>query len=560
MSLEAALLDALLAETGDVVLVAGVDGRVERASPAYTRLTGLTAEQVHGRLLWELVGDPESGPAPGPRVLAGNDRWEGTSWLRDTDDQPHPVRLVLRRVLDPAGGHERIVAVLHSSELAREEGTGEEAGYRDALTGLPGRTLFTDLVGQSLAGARREGRSVGLVLLGLDGFATINDGLGVAYGDAALRSMAERLSNSIRRSDIIGRAGGDVFALATPLTADDHAVIVAQKILEAVNEPLPAEDTEVRLDASVGVSVFPVDAEDTETMMRHADSALRHAKRQGGARYQFYGADMNQRARQRLAVEQGLRRALARDELMVYYQPKVDVETDRIVGMEALIRWHDPEHGMVPPGEFIPVAEETGLIKDLGNWILRAAAAQNRAWQGAGLAPAVVSVNVSPRQFRDPGFPDAVADALAASGLDPAWLELEITESMTMGDADNAVARMRALRDLGVRLSIDDFGTGYSNLGYLARFPVTTLKIDRSFVRDVQTDPGMAEIARAIIGLSRSLNLEIVAEGAETVDHIAFLRDHGCPTVQGFYYSKPLPAESFRQVLAAGTIGPAEAP
>ncbi|MBX9635523.1 MAG: EAL domain-containing protein, partial [Magnetospirillum sp.] len=296
------------------------------------------------------------------------------------------------------------------------------------------------------------------------------------------------------------------------------------------------------------------DASTSGGVIKQVENALHHAKVSGRNQYQFFSKDMNQKAKSRLDLEARMRRALSNQEFAVFYQPKVQAQTNRIVGAEALVRWFDPDKGMISPVDFIPVAEETGLIEQIGSWVLRRSCEENKAWQDKGLGPVKVSVNVSARQFRARTLIDTVVGILAETGLDPRWLELEITESMLMNDVESAVSKMTAIRELGIGLSIDDFGTGYSSLSYLGRFPITTLKIDRAFIADVDTNPKTAEIARAIIGLSRGLNLEVVAEGAEIADHVSFLRDNGCNTVQGYYYSRPVPADQFERMLTEGVL------
>ena len=397
--------------------------------------------------------------------------------------------------------------------------------------------------------ANRTGGSVALMMMGLDRFTLVNDALGHGAGDRLLIEVARRLKMCVRETDTAVRLDGDKFALDMAIADTDDSVIVAEKALNAVKEPFALDGQEVVITFSIGISVYPLDSDSSAQLVKHAENALHYAKVSGRNQYQFFAKDMNRKAKSRLELEGRMRRALANEEFVVFYQPKVSADRDTIVGAEALIRWQDPERGMISPGEFIPVAEESGQIEAIGTWVLRESCVQNRSWQDAGYPPVKVSVNVSARQFRSRALLDIVTDALDSSGLDPKWLELEITESMLMNDVDTAVRKMKALRDLGVGLSIDDFGTGYSSLSYLGRFPITTLKIDRAFIADVDTNPKTAEIARAIIGLSRGLNLEVVAEGAEIAAHINFLRSNGCDTVQGFYYSRPVPAAEFERML-----------
>jgi predicted signal transduction protein with EAL and GGDEF domain len=350
-------------------------------------------------------------------------------------------------------------------------------------------------------------------------------------------------------SDTAARLDGDKFAVMTPISAIDDSVIVAEKVLNAIKKPFNLKGEEVFVTFSIGISIYPTDGEDFDDLLKDSLSAMQYAKQDGGSQYRFFASEMNAKAKNRLALEKRMRAALANEEFVLFYQPKVEPKTNRVRGAEALIRWRDPVHGMISPGEFIPVAEETGLIVDIGTWVMRKACFQTKAWQDAGYGPIKMSVNVSSMQFKAKDLLDKVNAALTDSKLDAKWLELEITESMLMNDVEGAIARMQAVRDLGCGLSIDDFGTGYSSLSYLGRFPITTLKIDRAFVKDVQDNQNTAEIARAIIGLSRGLNLEVVAEGAELQEHIDFLKDNGCDSIQGFFYSKPLEAHDFEAKL-----------
>jgi len=342
--------------------------------------------------------------------------------------------------------------------------------------------------------------------------------------------------------------------VVTPIAAIDDSVIVAEKVLHATEQVFKTDGENINITMSIGISIWPTDGENFDMLLKDSLSAMQHAKSLGGNQYQFFASDMNAKAKARLELEKRMRIALEKEHYVLYYQPKVSPGTDKVKGCEALIRWQDPEKGMIGPGEFIPVAEETGLIQDIGNWALRKACFQNKDWQDKGYDPVRMAVNVSPHQFRSPDIYDRIVDALNSSGLHPRWLELEITESMLMDNIEAAIAKMQAMRDLGCGLSIDDFGTGYSSLSYLGRFPITTLKIDRAFVHDVQENQNTAEIARAIIGLSKGLDLEVVAEGAEVLEHVDFLREHGCDIIQGYFYSRPVAAHEMEDMLRQSSL------
>ncbi len=535
-----ALLNGLLDSIRDAVIIADGEGNPLRSNPAFETLMGFTA--AGGAEVSRLAaGMIHRAMTPG----AGG-RWQGMVTCPDGKERPFEVTAAA--INSGTDFPDRYLCVVRPAVAEDANGDGGTFGY-DSLTGLPNRDLFGDRIGQAVLQANRTGGSVALMMMGLDRFTLVNDALGHGAGDRLLIEVARRLKMCVRETDTAVRLDGDKFALVMAIADTDDSVIVAEKALNAVKEPFALDGQEVVITFSIGISVYPLDADSSAQLVKHAENALHYAKISGRNQYQFFSKDMNRKAKSRLELEGRLRRALANEEFVVFYQPKVSADRDTIVGAEALIRWMDPERGMVSPGEFIPVAEESGQIEAIGTWILRQSCRQNRKWQDAGHAPLKVSVNVSARQFRSRTLLDTVVAALDDTGLDPKWLELEITESMLMNDVDTAVRKMTALRDLGIGLSIDDFGTGYSSLSYLGRFPITTLKIDRAFIADVDTNPKTAEIARAIIGLSRGLNLEVVAEGAEIAEHIMFLRNNGCDTVQGFYYSRPVPAEEFERML-----------
>jgi diguanylate cyclase (GGDEF)-like protein len=465
------------------------------------------------------------------------------------DGQARAHSLTLTPIRDTAGLPSRFVGLNLSETFHGGSGPARKAGH-DPLTDLADRSLLADRVGQAILNARRVNKSIALLVMGLDRFTVINDGLGYGAGDALFKEMGDRLSKIIRQSDTAARLDGDKFAVMTPISAVDDSVIVAEKVLSGVRKPFQLKGEDIFPTVSVGISICPTDGKDFEELLKHSLSAMQAAKQGGGNSYRFFASDMNAKAKNRLDLEKRMRAALANDEFVLFYQPKVDPVKNRVKGAEALIRWRDPKGGMISPGEFIPVAEETGLIIDIGTWALNEACRQTRDWQSRGYEPIRMSVNVSAQQFRARDMVDKVVAALTATGLEAQWLELEITESMLMNDIDAAIARMQKVRDLGCGLSIDDFGTGYSSLSYLGQFPITTLKIDRAFVRDVQENQNTAEIACAIIGLSLGLNLEVVAEGAEILEHVEFLKANGCDVIQGYFYSKPLAADEFEKKLS----------
>jgi diguanylate cyclase (GGDEF)-like protein len=421
----------------------------------------------------------------------------------------------------------------------------------DALTGLPNRLLFLDRLSQTMAQAHRNERLVAVMLLDLDRFKAINDTLGHTMGDLLLKSVAERLVGCVREDDTVARLGGDEFTIMLPeIHHIQGAATVAQKILDALAQPFFLDGHELFVGVSIGIVLYPFD-EDLNVLLRNADIAMYEAKQHGGNAYQFYTAEMNTATLERLSLEGALRRALARGEFELHYQPQVDLARGEIVGVEALLRWRHPDLGLLGPMEFIPLAEENGLIVPIGEWVLRTACAQVRAWQEAGLRPIRVAVNLSVRQFYQKDLVEIVARILEQTGVDSRYIEFEITESCLMQNTQAMVALLTELNRLGVRFSIDDFGTGYSSLAYLKRFPIDTLKIDRSFVCDIGTDPDDAAIVKAIIALAHSLEMRVVAEGVETPEQLHFLRTHGCDEIQGYLISRPLPADEVARQFAA---------
>ncbi|HEY5800417.1 MAG TPA: EAL domain-containing protein [Burkholderiaceae bacterium] len=430
----------------------------------------------------------------------------------------------------------------------------------DNLTQLPNRILLEDRVEQAIASAQRSGKRLAVMFVDLDRFKIVNDTLGHHYGDKLLREVADRLRGTLRAEDTIARVGGDEFiVLAKELPDAQAAGQLADKIVASLSLPYLIDEQEQDISASVGISIFPDDGADLRTLMSNADSAMYHAKKMGRNNSQYFTPEMNQAASTRLELERSLRRAIEQEEFELYYQPKVDVASGNIGAMEALVRWRHPTRGIVSPMEFIPLAEELGLIIPLGAWVLMTACQQNKQWQLAGLPPMRVAVNLSAVQFRQRNLAEFVAQVLADTGLDPAWLELEVTESVVMQNAEDATETLMQLHGQGIHISIDDFGTGYSSLSYLKRFPLDTLKIDRSFVRDISSNPDDAAIVKSVIALAHSLRLKVIAEGVESVEQLEFLRALGCDEYQGYYNSKPLPAAGFEAMVRESLTAPAPA-
>ncbi len=413
--------------------------------------------------------------------------------------------------------------------------------YYDALTGLPNRTLLRDRLSTALAGARRRNDQVAVLYLDLDRFKVINDSLGHSCGDLLLQDVAERLKRWARQQDTVARLGGDEFLIVlTGVKEISDVAVAAERLMDVMATEFVVQGHSFSISCSLGISIFPEHGTDAEALIKNADAAMYSAKESGRNAFRFFTEDMNAQVVERLTLESSLRRALDRKELFLMYQPQMDVSTRRITGLEALLRWQHPELGLVPPDRFIRIAENSGLIMPIGEWVLRTACSQARRWQDEGLPAVPVAVNVSAVQFRQEGFCELVRKVLHETGLAPKYLELEITESLLLSNADVMFSVFRKLKEMGLRLAIDDFGTGYSSLSYLKQFPVSKLKIDRSFVRDVAVNADDAAITNAIISMAKSLNLKVIAEGVENEAQMSFLRAHHCDEIQGYYFSKPL--------------------
>ena len=432
----------------------------------------------------------------------------------------------------------------------------DHLAHHDVLTGLPNRILLQDRLSQAIELARRQCTQLAVMFMDLDQFKHINDSLGHGIGDQLLQSVAQRLVACVRQSDTVSRQGGDEFVLLLPhIEHAEDAALSAQKLLAALVPPHRIDRHELHISVSIGISIYPDDGQDAETLIKSADTAMYHAKENGRNNYKFFEQSMNARAVQRQSVEASLRRALERQEFVLHYQPKINLHSGTIVGVEALIRWQHPELGLLLPAQFVPIAEECGLILPIGRWVLREACLQARAWQDAGLAPITVAVNTSAIEFRAKDFLENLRVTLEEAHLEPRYLELELTESVLMRDAGSTDSVLHALAGLGVKLAVDDFGTGYSSLSYLKQFPIDTLKIDQSFVNQITSNPDDATIVSAVIGMGKSLKQSVIAEGVETSEQLAFLQTQGCDEGQGLYFSPPVTAEGLIALLRTGISG-----
>ncbi|MFO7577415.1 MAG: EAL domain-containing protein [Pelovirga sp.] len=454
---------------------------------------------------------------------------------------------------DTAGGITHYIGIKKDISVQKKyEQQLERQATHDPLTGLANRILLKDRLEQAISHALRSGLAVAVLLLDLDRFKIVNDSLGHAFGDDLLCQVAQRLRGIVRECDTIARFGGDEFVVVlTEVASPDVVAKVAAKILSTLNQPFHLSSRDVTLTASLGISLAPTDSCDGATLIRYADIAMYQSKRRR-SEYSFFTEEMNRHLLTTLELESALRQALENKEFRLFYQPKVDLKTGRIDSCEALLRWQHPQRGMVSPGQFIPLAEETGLIVPIGIWVLEEACRQNLSWQQRGMAPIQTAVNISARQFRQGDVVEIVSRTLERSGLDPALLDLELTESMVMDNPHAAHDTLHELKRLGVDLSLDDFGTGYSSLNYLRRFPVDNLKIDQTFISDVADDESAASVTTSIIAIAHSLKMRAIAEGVETPEQLDFLMSRECDAMQGYLFSRPLPAETFAELLKEG--------
>jgi diguanylate cyclase (GGDEF)-like protein/PAS domain S-box-containing protein len=551
---------------GDAVMSTDVAGKVTYLNGVAESLTGWSQLEAAGHPLEEVF-----------RIIDGTTRTEARNPMALAIQENKPVSLTPNCVLIRRDGiespiedsaapiHDRhgqvtgAVIVFHDVSAARA--TTSRMAYlaqHDSLTDLPNRLLFNDRLAEAMSLAQRYRRRLAVLFLDVDRFKHVNDSLGHGIGDRLLQSIAQRLLGCVRASDTVSRQGGDEFViLLSEVAHPEDAIVCADKILEVVRMPHRIDEHDVHVTASIGIVNYPDDGTDCETLIKNGDFAMYHAKDSGRDNRQFFKQDLNLRAMKRQSLEDGVRHALERDEFSVYYQPKVNLETGKIVGVEALIRWLHPDLGLVSPAEFIPIAEESGLMVPIGRWVLGQACHQAQAWQDIGLAPIRIAVNISAVELRAKDFVRGIGVILGGTGLDPRYLELELTETFLVQDSTATLAVLQGLKELGLKLALDDFGTGYSSLNHLKRFPIDTLKIDRSFVRTVTTNPDDAGIVRAVISMGKNLHMRVVAEGIETREQLAFLRGHECPFGQGYLFSQPLTGRACTQLLRCG-IGVAD--
>ena len=546
---------AVFNNSGEGILITDRRGFIRNVNAAFTRITGYTRNEVLGkhmrilnsgrhdrhfhRSMWEAVQQ--------------EGLWRGEVWNRRKSGESFPELLTITRI---DGEEQRYIGIFTDiTKMKRTEEQLQQLAHYDQLTGLPNRYLINERLSQSLRRAQRRQTRLAVIFLDIDSFKNINDSLGHQAGDHLLVITAQRLRDTLREEDSIGRIGGDEFlSVMEDIESPDDVTTVAEKVIGALRQPIELNGQELSVSASLGISLFPEDGETTQLLMSNADAAMYSAKEQGRDTFRFYSERLTRDAFRHVLLDSALREAEARGELRLAYQPQIDIPTGAITGVEALLRWHHAQLGTVPPAQFIPHAERTGLIRSIGEWVLREACTQGAAWNRSGCGVGVIAVNISAPQFRDPTFTDLVREVLEDTGLPPEQLELEFTESVLLQDTEELIERMQSLRQLGVRFAIDDFGTGYSSLAYLRRMPIDRLKVDRSFIEHLETDSNGRIIARAIIALGQAMGIEVLAEGIETPGQEEVVLEMGCTHGQGFRYGKPQYAQTMETVLLSGSV------
>ena len=529
------------------VTITDAKGKIIYTNPADAEIHGYQSEELIGKEA-RIFSPPEMRK---PMTQPLRKRFRRESMNVRKDGSIFPVYLMSDVVMNSEGDVFATVTTCEDiSERKRNEETINNLAFFDVLTGLPNRALFNDRLRQELAKAHRHNQLLAIMFLDLDRFKVINDTFGHNTGDLFLQSVSERLKCIVREGDTVSRLGGDEFILLFPdIKNIEDATAIAKKIIEKLSEVFVLSDKELYITASIGISFFPQNGNDVETLVKNADTAMYYAKGQGRNNYQFYTPTIGTTSAEKLIMESNLRKALQQKELILYYQPQVDLISGKVIGAEVLLRWQNDDYGLMPPSRFIPLAEEIGLIQSIGEWVLRSACAQTKAWQEAGLPPILMSVNVSMHQFKDKSFINMLRTILQETNLEPQYLMLELTESALMQNSAFTISMLNELKSFGIHIAIDDFGTGYSSLSYLKYLPLSKVKLDQSFVRSVTIDPNDEAISKAIIAMAHSLNLKVVAEGVEKTDQLSFLRSHKCDEAQGFLFSKPVPENEFVELL-----------
>ncbi|QIY78577.1 EAL domain-containing protein [Chromobacterium violaceum] len=546
--------------TVEGIMITDADRRIRSVNRAFTEITGYTQHEVLGQKTSILSSGRHDEPFYEQmwQSIGEHGSWQGELWNRRKNGEVYPEWLAINAVRNSLGEITHYVAIF--SDLTERKAADERIQFLahfDVLTSLPNRIHMQDRVELAIHNVVRDNQRLALLLLDLDRFKTVNESLGHSAGDTLLQVAADRIKSVMAPGEMLARQGGDEFIILLPVISDPgEAALAAERVRDVFANPIELHNHVLTITPSIGISVYPDDGRDYETLVRNADAAMYHAKSSGRNSYKFYTADLNARAREILAIESQLRFALERDEFVLHYQPQVEMESGRIVGAEALIRWNHPSLGLLGPVRFIQVAEERGFIVQIGNWVIAEATRQLVEWRRAGLPELTLAINLSALQFRQPDLALQVKQALESSGLPGHALDIEVTESIIMEDAQATIQTIDNMKNMGLRLSIDDFGTGYSSLSYLKRFKADKLKIDRSFVRDIPQDADDSAIARAIINMAKNLNMQVVAEGVETMEQWQFLEQEGCDFVQGYLIAKPLPADDFAELLHKDSLLP----
>jgi diguanylate cyclase (GGDEF)-like protein/PAS domain S-box-containing protein len=552
---------AVEASVNPVVIVSAIDPNMPLVyvNRAFEQVTGYSRAEVIGGNCRFLQGEDREQPELDKIRRAIAEQRDGHAVLRNyrKDGSLFWNKLYVTPVRDPLSNRvTHFVGVQYDiTEIKGYQEELEHQANHDALTGLANRNLLKDRLKQALALAHRYKRPFSLTFIDLDNFKLINDSLGHDIGDRLLKLAAGRLAACVQEGDTVARLGGDEFVLLVAEQEQEEGVYRAmQRVMAAMSQPFVIDEREFKITCSAGIASFPRDGEEADTLLRNAETAMYRAKDLGRNNFQLYSSDMNSDLGERLTLETDLWKAVVRNELVLYYQPKVELKSGRVIGMEALLRWNHPTRGMIPPEKFVPAAEASSLITEIGSWVIHEACANNKEWQDANLRALPIAVNISARQLHDNDLVETIRTALQTTNLRPEHLEIELTESAVMMHPDDAINTMARLRGMDVRIALDDFGTGYSSLSHLKRLPVTGLKIDQSFVRDLAFDPDDAAIVRAIVAVAHELMLGVTAEGVENAEQAAFLRTHGCNEAQGYYFARPVPASEMRALLERGTL------
>ncbi|WZL71929.1 EAL domain-containing protein [Clostridiaceae bacterium 35-E11] len=538
------------------IVITDIEGTIQWVNPAFTKITGYDAQEAIGknpRILRSQRHHPQFYRNMWHDLLTKG-QWQGEIWNRRKSGETYPEWLTISAVKDDHGKTIQYVSVFNDiTERIKQEEHIKYQAYHDALTGLPNRYLFKDRLGIALAQAHRSHQKIAVLFLDIDRFKRINDTLGHALGDILLQEVAKRFKECVNEGDTVARLGGDEFTiLLEDIQGIKNVLTVVHKLFHALDEPFVLKNHEIYATTSIGISLYPDDGQDIDTLMKNADIAMYRAKESGRDNYQLYTSAMNAVACEQLKMENDMYRGLEREEFILYYQPQVEAHTGKIIGAEVLIRWRHPDLGMIPPGKFIPLTEETGFIVSLGNWILHKACEQIKTWQIQGLPAIPISVNLSPLQFKQKKLVENIVEILKKTDIEARYLELEITETNAMIDPRFTIKTLEQLKNMGIKIAIDDFGTGYSSLAYFKNFPVHKLKIDQSFIREIDQDRGNQAIVSAIIAMARSLGLKSIAEGVETEAQLNYLKVQGCNQIQGYFFSPPVPADKFEKILRTG--------